>query len=176
MLDIVLVGILGLSVVAAARNGMTKEVIRLAALVVGLMVAMWGYGLLAEQLSPWIEDARIAAVVAFAALFLGCLFVGVLLSLALAGIWALSGLKWLDMALGAGFGAIRGLLVSAALLLGMVAFQPFADTSGLVADSRIAPWIMNVARTASTIAPGALKEAFQKGASEIEEKWAADAD
>lgn len=174
MLDAVLVGILGLSVLAAARNGVTKEVIRIAALVVGLVVAMWGHGLLAEQLRSWIEDPRVAAVAAFALLFLGCLLLGVVLAHLLAGLWSLSGLGWLDMALGGAFGAIRGLLICAALLLGLVAFQPFADTSRLVAQSRIAPWVMNIARTAASVAPRALEEAFQKGVAEIEERWAED--
>ena len=78
------------------------------------------------------------------------------------------------MALGAGFGMIRGLLISAVLLLGLVAFQPVAGTSQIVADSKIAPWVMNVARTAVGMAPKGLKEAFGKGAAEIEEERAGD--
>ena len=174
MLDIVLIGILVISVVLAARNGITKEAIRIASLVVGLMVAMWGYGLLAQQLRPWIENGRVAAVVAFVSLFLGCLIAGAVLAYFLAGVWSMTGLRWLDMTLGAGFGMIRGLLISAVLLLGLVAFQPFAGTSRLVADSKIAPWVMNVARTAAVMAPQGLKEAFGKGADEVEEKRAAD--
>ena len=174
VLDIALVGILIVSVFAAARNGITKEAIRIASLFVGLIVSMWGYGLLAQELQPWIQNGRAAASVAFASIFLGCLIAGALLAHVLAGVWSLTGLRWLDMALGAGFGMIRGLLISAVLLLGLVAFQPVAGTSQIVADSKIAPWVMNVARTAAGMAPKGLKEAFGKGAAEIEEERAGD--
>lgn len=174
VLDIALVGILIVSVFAAARNGITKEAIRIASLFVGLIVSMWGYGLLAQELQPWIQNGRAAAAVAFASIFLGCLIAGALLAHVLAGVWSLTGLRWLDMALGAGFGMIRGLLISAVLLLGLVAFQPVAGTSQIVADSKIAPWVMNVARTAVGMAPKGLKEAFGKGAAEIEEERAGD--
>ncbi len=174
VLDIALVGILIVSVFAAARNGITKEAIRIASLFVGLIVSMWGYGLLAQELQPWIQNGRAAAAVSFASIFLGCLIAGALLAHVLAGVWSLTGLRWLDMALGAGFGMIRGLLISAVLLLGLVAFQPVAGTSQIVADSKIAPWVMNVARTAVGMAPKGLKEAFGKGAAEIEEERAGD--
>lgn len=174
MLDIVLIGILVVSVFAAARNGITKEAIRIASLVVGLLVSMWGYGVLAQQLRPWIESGKVASVVAFASIFLGCLIAGALLASVLAGVWTMTGLRWLDMALGAGFGMIRGLLISTVLVLGLVAFQPVAGTSRLVADSKIAPWVMNVARTAAVMAPKGLREAFGKGAAEVEEERAAD--
>ena len=166
--------ILVVSVIAAARNGITKEAIRIGSLVVGLLIAMWGHGVLALELRPWIESDRIAATVAFALIFLGCLILGALLAYLLAGIWQLTGLGWLDRGLGACFGLIRGLVICAAALLGLVAFQPFAETASMVARSRVAPVVMNVARTAASMAPSGLKEAFGRGAAEIEENRAND--
>lgn len=168
MLDIVLAAILLLSALTAARNGITREVIRLASLVAGLMLAMWGYGLLAPLLQPHVESARLAAGAAFAAIFVGCLIAGTLLSYALGGVWSITGLRWLDMSLGGAFGVIRGLLVSAVLLLSLLAFQPFPGTPDLVAGSRIAPWALNLARTAAAMAPSGLKEAFARGAALVD--------
>ncbi len=172
MLDIVLGAILAVSVFLAARNGITKEVVRIVALIGGLITAMWGHDALALELRPWIESERAAACVAFALLFLACLLAGSLLAYLLAGAWRLTGMAWVDMALGAAFGLVRGLLVAAGLLLGMVAFQPFAGTSSLVAESKIAPWVMNVARTATQAAPRAFRETFGRGAAQVEEERA----
>ena len=163
MLDIVLGVILLASVVGAALNGLTKELLRIASLVVGLLVAMWGYGVLAGYLAQWISNAKIASVAAFALLFTGCLIAGALLARMLSGIWSMAGLGLLDRLLGAAFGALRGLLLAAALLLALVAFQPIADTADLVADSRIAPIVLNLARTAAAVAPDALHDAFHDG-------------
>lgn len=167
VLDIVLGAILLASVIGATLNGLTKELLRIASLVVGLLVAMWGYGLLAGYLAQWISNAKVASAAAFALLFVGCLITGALLARLLAGIWSLAGLGLLDRLLGAAFGALRGLLLAAVLLLAMVAFQPVADTAGLVADSRIAPFVLNLARTAAAVAPEALREAYQEGLARV---------
>ena len=134
------------------------------------MLAMWGYGLLAPALQPPIEDGRVAAVAAFAAIFLGSLVAGSLLSYFLAGVWSVTGLRWLDTALGGVFGMVRGMVIAAVLLLVLVAFEPVAGTPGLVAGSRIAPWVLNLARTAVALAPEGLREAFGEGAARVEEE------
>lgn len=167
VLDIVLGAILLASVIGATLNGLTKELLRIASLVVGLLVAMWGYGLLAGYLAQWISNAKVASAAAFALLFIGCLITGALLARLLAGIWSLAGLGLLDRLLGAAFGALRGLLLAAVLLLALVAFQPVADTAGVVADSRIAPFVLNLARTAAAVAPEALREAYQDGLARV---------
>ena len=163
MLDIVLGVILLASVVGAALNGLTKELLRTASLVLGLLVSMWGYGVLAGYLAQWIPNARIASAAAFALIFIGCLIAGALLARTLSGIWSMAGLGLLDRLLGAVFGALRGLLLAAALLLALVAFQPIAGIPDLLADSRIAPIVLNLARTAAAVAPDALRDAFQDG-------------
>ena len=169
VLDIVLGTILLASVVAAARNGLTKEIVRVAALIAGIVVALWGHGVLASQLSSVIENGRLASLVAFAAIFLGVVVAGVALAHLLVTVWEWTGVRWLDMALGAGFGLVRGLVVSAAILLALLAFQPFAETPAVVAQSRISPWVMNVARTAVAVGPRAIREAFVLGVSAVEE-------
>lgn len=174
VLDFVLGAILLASVIGATLNGLTKELLRIASLVVGLLVAMWGYGVLAGYLAQWISNAKAASAVAFALLFLGCLITGALLARLLAGIWSLAGLGLFDRLLGAAFGALRGLLLAAALLLALVAFQPVADTAGLVADSRIAPFVLNLARTAAAVAPEALRDAYQDGLDRVRDLAGAD--
>ena len=174
LLDSVLGVILLASVAGAALNGLTKELLRIASLVVGLLVAMWGYGVLAGYLTQWIPNAKIASAAAFALLFTGCLIAGALLARLLSGIWSVAGLGLLDRLLGAAFGALRGLLLAAALLLALVAFQPIADTADLVAGSRIAPVVLNLARTAAAVAPGALRDAFQDGLGRIRDQLGGD--
>lgn len=169
MLDFALGTILVLSVIGAAWNGITKEAIRIAALILGIMAAMWGHGLLAPQLQPWIEDGRVAAGVAFVSIVLGFLLAGALIGHLLASVWSWTGLRWLDMLLGACFGIVRGVLICAAALVGLLVFQPFSGVSSMVADSRITPWVINMARTAIAVAPSGMRDAFGKGAAQVEE-------
>ncbi len=174
VLDLVLGGLLLLSVFGAARNGITKELIRIASLVFGVVAALWGYGVLAQQLEPWIASGRVAAAVAFVLIFLGCLVAGGLLARVLSSVWSWTGLRWVDRLFGAAFGVLRGLLIASVVLLGLIAFQPLADTSQVVANSKIAPWVLHIAKTAASLAPKSFREAFRRGVSGLEEERAGD--
>lgn len=169
LLDFLLGTILVVSVVTAARNGFTREVIRMAALVCGIAAALWGHGLLAQELGPWIQDGRVAAAVAFLGIFVGCLVAGALLARLLVGVWEWTGMRSMDILLGAGFGLVRGVLLCGVVLLVLLAFRPFSGTPRAVADSAIAPWVISVARTAILVAPEALREAFREGHRQVQQ-------
>ena len=168
VLDVVLGSILLISVILAARNGITKELFRIASLIVGVVVAMWGYGLAAQELQPWIRNPRIAATLAFALILLGCVLLGMLIARGLVSVWSFTGLQWVDMSLGGLFGMLRGLLVCAVLLFGLIAFEPLGNTRGIVARSALAPWIVSLARTIAAVAPQGLRAAFKRGIAAVE--------
>ena len=174
VLDVVLGTVLLLSVILAVRNGITRELFCIASLVVGVVLAMWGHGLLANELQPWIQNPRIAATVAFALVFVGCIILGMLIARTLVSVWSFTGLRWLDMSLGGVFGMLRGLLVCAVLLLGLIAFQPLGNTKGIVAGSTLAPWIVSLARTVVAIAPQGLRAAFKRGIAAVEDQKSID--
>lgn len=167
-LDIVLGLILLVSVFGAARNGVTKELIRIASLVVGVILAMWGHGVVGQQLQAWIPNPRIASSLGFALILFGCILAGALAAHLLKVVWKFTGLEWLDMLLGGAFGLARGLLVCAIILVGLIAFQPIADTTTVVAGSAVAPWVLDVSRTVAATAPGSMRAAFQKGVALVE--------
>lgn len=167
LVDLALGVILLLSVVGAARTGFSTQVIGLAALVVGCLFAMWGHGVLAARLLTWIPDHRVGSALAFALILIACLGAGALLARLLRGIWEWTGLRWLDMLLGACLGAVRGVLLCGVVVLGLLAFRPFSNAPSAVAESRVTPWVINIAHTASAAAPAYLRQAFQDGADAV---------
>ena len=170
-LDLILGVILLVSVFGAARNGVTKELIRIASLIVGVILAMWGHGVVGQQLQAWIPNPRIASSLGFVLILVGCVLAGALAAHLLKVVWKFTGLEWLDMLLGGAFGLARGLLVCAIILVGLIAFQPVADTTTLVADSAVAPWVLDVSRTVAAAAPGTMRTAFRQGVAIIEADW-----
>ena len=66
-------GYCSLSALGAVRNGATREVLRIAALIMGIFLAMWWYDRVALQLQPYIDEPRLAACAAFLLIFAGCL-------------------------------------------------------------------------------------------------------
>ena len=171
-LDLTIGGILLLSILGAIRNGFTREVVRLIALLFGIVGAMWGYEQVArEYLAPYIDDPQLARFTAFGGIVIGCLSIGGLVAWALAKFWGLTGLRWADRLLGAAFGAVRGLVVAAALVLGVVAFAPFTGADSAVAQSELAPIVLHGARAASLAAPAALREAYGTGFERVRAVW-----
>ena len=168
VIDIFFCGILALSIFGAFRNGITKEVMRIASLLVAVFASMWGYGLLAGHLQPSMPNTRLAAIVAFLVIFVVCVLAGALLGVLLSKVWQLSGLGWVDRLLGAGFGFVRGILACTAVLLVLVAFQPFPSVTQALAGSKIAPWVVNLGRTAVQLAPEAFRDAYTLGAEAVE--------
>jgi membrane protein required for colicin V production len=159
-LDWTLAGVVSMSVVTAFAKGFTRELISLAAVLAGLVVATIWY----EKSSLWFEDLahshRIALGLGFLALFLGTLLVGLLVSLLARKLINTAGLQGIDRLLGAGFGLIRGVLVDSVLIMALVAF---AIKPEAIQGSVLAPYVTNGARAIAIAMPGGLKTQFRDG-------------
>jgi membrane protein required for colicin V production len=157
-LDWTLAGIAVISVLTALAKGFTRELISLAAVVMALTVASMGY----HRTSPWFEHLarshQVALGLGFLALFLGVLLLGALVSGLARRMVKGVGLEGLDHLLGAGFGAVRGLVIDSVVVMALVAFaiQPQA-----VQHSVLAPYISNGARVIAGRMPEELKSQFR---------------
>jgi membrane protein required for colicin V production len=159
-LDWILVVVVLVSVVAAAIKGFVRELISLAAVLAGLVIAAVGY----ERLAPWFEELtrsrEVALGAGFLTLFVGTLLLGGLLS-ALA--WRLvrkGELERTDFFLGAVFGLMRGVVVDCVLLMTLVAFALKPEA---VQQSVLAPYVTTGARVVALVMPKELKEQFRAG-------------
>ena len=79
-LDVVLGLILSLSFIAAAWNGLSREVIRLLALGGGIVAGMWWYEDLAIHLRPYVESAEMASFAAFLSIVVGSIVAGAIVA------------------------------------------------------------------------------------------------
>lgn len=169
-LDIVLGAILLLSGIAALRNGLTREIVRIIALVVGVMGALWFYDPLAAELT-FISSPALAKFSAFLGILFGCMLAGAVLAWILDKFWGATGLRWFDRLLGGGFGLVRGWIAATVMLLGLVAFVPIAGVDRAVAESNLAPLVLHSARAASYVAPAALRQAYSDNFEKVREVW-----
>ncbi len=148
------------SVAAAVWQGFIRELISIAAVVAGLVVAVLGY----HGAAHWFEDLarspEAARGMAFLALFVGTLIIGILVSMLARKLVQKAGLQWFDRFLGALFGLVRGVVICSVILMAMVAFS---IKQAAVQNSTLAPYVLTGARAIVAVMPGDLKSQFQNG-------------
>ena len=164
-LDYVLIAILLVSVVMSARKGFSREIIGLAAAFFALILGMWFYGLAGSFLLPYVNSPRIANLIGFLLVVIAVLLCGSIVGWIVSRFLRTVGLSFFDRLLGAAFGLVRGLLVATAVLMAYMAFGPNVDSqtvSTSMANSRIAPWVLDASHLFVTVAPMELKTSFRK--------------
>src|SRR5262249_29123185 len=82
-----------------------------------------------------------------------------------------TGLSIFDHALGAGFGFLRGLLVSIAIVMGTMAFSRADQPPRAIVESRLAPYVVDAAHVVASMAPYDLKEGFRKTYGQVKAAW-----
>lgn len=169
-LDILLLLILSVSTWMSLRKGFSREVISLAASFFALLLGMWFYGTAGAMVQPWVESPRVAKLLGFILVVAGVMMLGSLLAWIVNRFLRTVGLSFFDRLLGAGFGLLRGGVISVALLTAFMAFGPHAgtdETPGAVVHSKIAPYVLEASRAAVAVAPMDLKQSFRKYYSKV---------
>jgi membrane protein required for colicin V production len=174
-LDIVIAVILLASGIAALRNGITREIIRLVALAVGVAGSLWFYDRLAVQLT-FIDTPALAKFVAFLSILFGCVIIGTIISWLLDKFWGVTGLRFVDRLLGGAFGVARGWIAATIMLVGLVAFVPIAGVERAVAASRLAPMVLHSARLVTYVAPASLRQAYSDNFEKVRQVWSSPAE
>lgn len=159
-LDWVLAIIVLASVITAIFKGFVAELISLASVVAGVVVAVLNYA----RVAPWFEDLTrshaIALGLSFLLLFFGTLAIGALTAALARKLIQKAELQWFDRFLGGIFGLVRGFLVDCILLLILMAFT---IKGSAVQNSTLAPYITSGSRVIAIFMPREVKRDFQAG-------------
>jgi len=159
-LDWVLATVLVVSVVTAIMKGFMTELISLATVIAGLIVAAVKYRQDAVYFDDITKSQEVALAAAFLALFVGILILGAVISVLVRKLIKTAGIHWFDRFMGGVFGVVRGVLVDSVLLMVMVAF---AVKLGAVETSVLAPYVTTGARVIALAMPSELKTQFRAG-------------
>src|ERR1700761_1979649 len=157
-LDVLLALIVVISVISSFRKGLSREIIGLASVLLGLLLGLWFYGTAAIYLQPYFGSPLAAKLAGFFLVFTLVFLAGVFVRFVVGKFLRVTKLSIVDHLLGAGFGAARGLLIAVALLTGIMAFARDGRPPDAVTQSRLAPYVSDGARIFVAIAPHELKE------------------
>jgi membrane protein required for colicin V production len=163
-LDWLLVVLLLYSTVRAAMRGFVREAFALAGLILGFLFACWYYGPVALFLRGLINSQPLAQFCAFLLIVAAVMIVATLLGAIIRRTASAIGLSALDRLGGALFGFARGLVLGAAILLAITAFLP---TAPWVANSRLAPYLLQGSHAVSFVMPRQLRQQLLEGLSRL---------
>jgi membrane protein required for colicin V production len=173
-LDVVLGLIVLASIAGSIRKGLTREIIGLVSTVLALVLAIWFYSSAGLWLQPYVSTKAVANFLGFVLVLVGVLAAGSLVSWLAGKMLKMSGLSIVDRLLGGVFGLVKGLIISVAIVTAIVAFAPGVaegTAPAAVAESRIAPYVIDAGHVLAAIAPRELKDLFDKHYDAVRKLW-----
>lgn len=169
-IDIVLLLLIAASIVEGLRTGLTRVVIGLIAIAIGTLAGFWTYALIANKIAFLIHWQVAANVLGFCIVFFGVLLIGGIFATALSKIFNWVGLAWLDHILGGLAGALRGMIVVAALVTIVFAFMP-ASLPAEVSTSQVMPYAIQASNAMAELAPYSLRLQVQNEIEKLKQAW-----
>ncbi len=166
--DWVIVAVLAICAVQAARRGIFVEAFSLGGLIAGIGIASWNYTRLLPWFSGWLRQRALAEAAAFL-----CIVVAVTVLAGLAGRLIRSlvrtvGLGWADRLLGATFGLLKGGVV---VTLGVAVLLAFWPGSSTLEASRLGPYFVTAAKESAVGSPEGWREKVRFGARLLHERF-----
>jgi membrane protein required for colicin V production len=171
LFDWLIVVVLLVSVLTAAKNGFFLELFSLAGVLIGLVLASWNYQRLLPWITHWIHSLPAAEALSFLLIALGVMLLAGLLGRVIR--WSVHsiGLGWADRFFGALFGIVKGFVLITIAVLVIAAFFPKA---AWLRQSRLAPCFLSAAHSVSITAPQGLERRIRRGVGSLrgsEPEW-----
>jgi membrane protein required for colicin V production len=168
--DICLLAIIFISFVSGLRTGLARVVFHLVAIAAGLIAALWCYGIVADNLAPFIRQPLAARIAGFCLIFFGVMIAGSLLGWVVARFFRWIGLGWLDHLLGGAAGLLRGALLVAITVALVLAFTPL-PAPGFINQSKVLPYATSVSAAIAQLAPLQIREGFSQQMEQLKQLW-----
>lgn len=169
-LDITFCIVISYCLIRGAFRGIVNEASSIIGVFGGFFAAFNYYPRLAPQLRGFIETTAWLNIVSFLVIF-GIVFAAVsALGIIVKFVLKVVFLGWVDRLCGAGFGLVKGILISAMLLM---VFATFLDKGNpLIRDSRTAPYVTSVSEALSSFASREIRQQFNTKIDAARKKWA----
>ncbi|MCA6220268.1 MULTISPECIES: colicin V production protein [Photorhabdus] len=157
-IDYVIIAIIGFSALVSLIRGFIREALSLVTWGCAFFVASHFYTYLAVYFTRF-EDELVRNGIAIALLFIATLIVGSVVNYVIGSLVQRTGLSGTDRVLGICFGALRGVLIVAAILFFLDTFTPLARSedwkqSQLIPQfSHIIRWFFDYLQNASSFLP-----------------------
>ncbi len=167
--DIVIVIILVVTLTRGIFRGLVKELASIIGVLGGFYAAYSYYPFISRPLGQWIPQSGWANIVSFILIFTAIYLIVSILGVIIKYLLSIAFMGWVDRLCGALFGALKGVLICAVLLVALIAFLP--ATSNLVRASLLSPYIKEVSQPMARVVTKEMRQRYTKNAQEVEKTW-----
>lgn len=161
--DYAIMGIIAFSTIISFFRGFLREAVSLIIWIVGILLAFRFADTVQNYFVQWISSNSIRYALAFIAIFLAVFIVGAVINVIFHAIVSKSGLSLTDRFLGIFFGAARGALIVAVVLIfvGATTTTVVANEGAAIAQSELAPKFMPLTTWLNQFLPKEIKNFSQ---------------
>jgi len=169
LLDWIFIIIIAVSAIYGLFKGLIKELISILALVIGLIGASRFYGTLSSALKDFGLSDQISNVLSFVVLFVAIFIAIVLIGKLIHRFAHAIFLGCINRLGGAGFGFIRGVLVSC--ILSIILTVALSEKAPVLTQSKLTPHIMSISKSLLALVPEDLQRRFMEHEKKLREFW-----
>lgn len=155
VLDLIFLIIVFLSILLGVVKGFVRELFSLAFFIIGVILAFLFYHEVGKIFFKDMKNRDVANFVGFIIVFTLVLIVGSIVTFLVKKAFVVEPLKSIDRILGGIFGLLRGILISAILVLGFMLF-PINDE--MLSKSQLSPYLYQTIKVVTTFFPENMKE------------------
>jgi membrane protein required for colicin V production len=165
--DIVVVAVVGGLTFLGLWKGMVKQLVALAGVVAGYMIAMRFYGPASRFLTSFHPGT--AKVICFVAIFVACILCAHILGWAAGKLFGISGLGFLNRIGGGLVGFVKGCVIVSLVVIVFIAFLP--ENSSLFKGSSTIRYILPVVEIMKNTTPGDVKARYTEKVKKLKSVW-----
>ena len=151
-IDAAIIVIVLFFIVTAFQAGLVREIIAFSATLAGLVIAGLFYDDVRDSLLTSVDNETVANAISFFVIFATFTIAGQLLAMVVHPVIQVLQLGMMDQFLGAGFGAVKAVILIEALLILMVTY-PVWDLDQDIAESDFAMRMLDASKPITTILP-----------------------
>ncbi|MGA3161248.1 MAG: CvpA family protein [Terracidiphilus sp.] len=167
LVDWAIVVVIVLTMLGGLTQGFFRSVCSLGGLFLGLALAAWNYGRIAELVMPLVHIAPVANAIGFLLIALIVMGLAAVAGNILSKIFRHMGLGCLDRLAGAAFGIFQGALLVTLIVLVTLAFFPKAHW---LKEAKLPRYFFGACHLSTEVSPSDLAKRVQEALRALEEK------
>jgi len=167
--DILIAVIIGFCLIRGIFRGLVKELSSIVGVMAGYYAAYSYYAYLAKLLSKFLSFSAYSEIVSFLLIFCAVFIIISMIGVIIKYLLSISFLGWTDRICGAGFGLIKGLLITFILFIAFTTFLPRDNT--IMKKSLLAPHLSYIPAKMIKIVNKDMKHQFMESIEGLKKAW-----